>query len=285
MGKIIMKEILEIRINYEFATLLFNKEEGKNIGTSVKVIELLKEDPRYNKVPIIDQEIRSKYDRAFFFGWNIKRKYSTKELDASILLQLKIKTTFEPSGEDCGTLYDETETCKICGVNRKQIGPLLLSKKSIPKKDIARTIAGEIVVSNKFKNLFEKNNLKGMEFKQVYSKETPINFFQIIPTSPELQITQNTITGIDPFDLSETSDGEIYKCPNGHTLGLNLISEIYVKKIAYLNNFDFFQTEQKIGVKRGLLRPEPLYLCSKKMREIIVGDNLKGFDFEVTHLE
>lgn len=279
-----MKEILELRVNYDFATLLFKKEEGKNLGTSVKVVELLKGDPRYNKVPIIDQEIRSKYGRAFYFGWNIKRKYSTKELDTSKLLQIKIKKTFEPTGEDCGTLYDETETCKICGVNRKQIGPLRLSKKSIPKEDISRTIAGEVLVSEKFKNVFENNNLKGIEFKQVYSKKTPLNYFQIIPYSPKLQITQNTILGINPFDLSETSDGEIYKCPIGHTLGLILISEIYVKKTDYINNFDFLETEQKIGVKRGFLRPEPIYLCSNKFREIIIKDRLKGFDFEVAHL-
>ena len=142
-----MKETLELRINYDYANLLFKADEGKNLGTSVKVVELSKDDPRYNQVPIIAKQLQQKYDKAFFFGWEIKRKYSKKELEAATLLHLKIKTVFEPAGEECGTLYDETVSCEVCGANRKQISPLTLKHGSVPKKDIARTIVGEVVVS------------------------------------------------------------------------------------------------------------------------------------------
>ena len=141
-----MKETIEFRINYDYAHLLFKADEGKNLGTSVKVVELSKEDPRYSQIPIIDREVKKKYDKGFFYSWQIKRKYSKKELDTATLLHLKIKAVFEPTGEECGTLYDESAACEICGANRKQLSPLILIKGTIPKTDIARTIGGEVVV-------------------------------------------------------------------------------------------------------------------------------------------
>ena len=53
-----MKETLELRINYDYADLLFKADEGKNLRTSVKVVELSKEDPRYNQVPIVAGEVK-----------------------------------------------------------------------------------------------------------------------------------------------------------------------------------------------------------------------------------
>lgn len=151
-----MKEILELRINYNYANLLFKTDEGKNIGTSVKIIEITKDDPRYKLIPIISNEVKRNYDKSFFFGWKLKRKYEKKELDSAKLLHLKINTIFEPTGEENGTIYDEQSACKLCGANRKQIGPLILKKGTIPPKDIAKTIGGEIVVSSKFMDSAKK---------------------------------------------------------------------------------------------------------------------------------
>lgn len=280
-----MKEIVEFRVSYDFAHLLFNEGEGKNLGTSVRIVKLEKDDPKFSRIPVIAKEVKKKHGRGFYFGWQIKRKYTKKELEGATLLQVKVKSNFEPAGEECGTEYNESTACEICGANRKQIGPLRLQKSSIPKKDIARTIAGEVIVSGYFKKAFESSNLKGIKFEQVFSKDKPIDFFQPIPVATELPTTGNTITGIDPFDLSETSDGEVYKCPNGHTIGLNLLSELFVKDLPQIVNFDFFATEQKIGVRRGLLRPEPLYLCSQEFRKMVLNEKLKGFEFEIAHIE
>src|ERR1039457_6528056 len=147
-----MKETLELRINPEYANLLFKADEGKNLGKSVKVVELSKYDKRYSQIPIIAKQVQGNYGKSFFFGWEIKRKYSKKELDSASLMHLKILNTFGPAGEECGTLYDERKACKICGAKRKQISSLRLKKSSVPRKDIARTIAGEVVVSEKFAN-------------------------------------------------------------------------------------------------------------------------------------
>lgn len=280
-----MKEIFEFRINKDYVHLLFDKNSNKISGDFVSVVQLEKDDPQFSQIPIIRNQVKAKFDSGFYYGWKIKRKYTKKEMREARLFQIKIKSTFEPAGEECGTEYDETTACEICGANRKQLGTLKLQKSSFPKKDIARTIAGEVIVSNNFMKKFKANKLKGLEFKQVYSKDKPIEYFQPIPDSPELSIAENTITGIDPFDTSGRCEGEIYDCPLGHTKGLNLLSEIYVKDVAQIEDFDFFVTEQKIGVKRGLLRPEPLYLCSQQFRQVILNEKIKGFDFEIAHIE
>jgi len=67
-------------------------------------------------------------------------------------------------------------------------------------------------------------------------------------------------------------------------IGLNLISEPYVDA-ASLTMGDFFVSKQKIGVKRGVLRPEPLYFCSPKLYRAIKIQKLKGFGFEIAHVK
>ena len=275
-----MKETLELRINYDYAHLLFKADEGQNIGTSVKVVELSKEDSRYRQVPIIAEEVRKKYNGKFFFGWKIGRKYSRRELDTAILLHLKIKTIFEPTGEECGTLYDETAACTICGANRKQVSPLIFEKGTMPKKDIAKTIGGEVVVSEKFVNAVKRRNLKGLQFGAVNVEK----YYQLTANT-DIELSPNTIVGINPFDLSTSNEGEIYKCPKGDTIGLNLLSEPYVLNSQSIGKYDFYASRQKVGVRRGLLRPEPIYFCSPAFRKMVEEEKLSGFEFEITNIE
>jgi hypothetical protein len=279
-----MKETLELRINQDYASLLFSADEGKNLGASVKVVELSKYDPRYNQVQIIARQIQQKYNKAFFFGWEIKRRYNNKELEAATLLHMKIKTTFEPAGEECGTLYDETVACEICGAKRKQRSPLTLKNGSVPKKDIARTIAGEIVVSEKFAAAFKQKGMKGALLENVIFDKGPSNYYQLV-ASTEIELSQSTVAGINPFDLSTSNEGEIYKCPKGHTIGLNLLSEAYILNCLSIKENDFFASKQQVGIKRGLLRPEPLYLCSPAFREMVEVEKLTGFDFEIAYIQ
>lgn len=39
-------------------------------------------------------------------------------MDADLFL-IKIKKSFEPAGEECGTLFNEEVACEKCGANRK----------------------------------------------------------------------------------------------------------------------------------------------------------------------
>jgi hypothetical protein len=45
------------------------------------------------------------------------------------------------------------------------------------------------------------------------------------------------------------------------------------------------QYVERKGSKRGLLRPESRYLCSSAFRKMVEDEKLKGFVFEVAHIE
>jgi hypothetical protein len=278
-----MKETVELRIYKKYASLLLNPDEGKDLGLYVS-IDIPTNDPRFEKARSLTEEVREKHNDFFFMYSEIKRKYSKKEINTAELLHMKIKGTFEPAGEECGTLFDETSVCEICGANRKQISPLTLKKGTIPKKDIARTIAGEIVVSEKFATAYKQRGLKGAKLEPVVFTKGDSNYYQLVAEN-EIDLSQNTVAGINPFDLSTSNKGEIYKCPEGHTIGLNLISEPYVLGSPDIQNNDVLASKQMIGVNRGLLKPEPLYFCSQDFKRMVDEEKLKGIEFELTHIE
>lgn len=291
-----MKEILQLRLNNEFAHLLVDADEGIKLGSSIRLVNISRDDPRYVKIPIIKEQLKKQYDEALFFGWEIKRKYTKAEFDTAKLFRVIIKCAFEPAGEECGTVYDEASACNICGANRTQIGVLKLKSNSIPKKDIARTIGGEVVVSRLFYLNFKKWSLTGLEFGSVHYKNSISNYNQLI-ASERLNLSDLTVAGINPFDLSTSSEGtefvvsdtykvklesEIYRCPKGHTIGLNPLSEAYVYFKNSINTSDFFSSTQLLGVRRGLLNPKPLYFCSPAFRKMVLETKMRGFDFEIT---
>jgi ribosomal protein S14 len=278
-----MKEFCELRINNTYIDLLPQTITGNNLGPVTRII-IEVNSIEYQSLKEIAEKVKIEKTESFFYGWGIKRNYSKKELFNATLFHLIIGNVFEPPGEVCETLYDETTACEICGANRKQIGSLKLKKGTIPKKDIAITIAGEIVVSEKFKEAFKQRNLKGLELIPVEFAKSTSDYYQLVATS-EIELSQSTVAGINIFDLSTSSEGEIYKCPKGHTIGLNLLSEAYVLNSPSISECDFFVSKQRIGVKRGLLRPEPIYFCSQAFREMAEEEKLIGFEFEIANIE
>jgi hypothetical protein len=178
---------------------------------------------------------------------------------------------------------------------------LKLKRGSIPKKDIARTIAGEAVVSGKLAAAFKQRGLTGAAFEPIVFNKSISNYYQLVAPSPALELTEKTIVGHNPFNMStETYEAteftvsggykvrfekEVYKCPKGHIIGPGLLSEPYIFSTPAINDYDFFVSKQKIGAKQGLCRPEPLYLCSPAFRKMVKEEKLSGFDFEVAHIE
>jgi hypothetical protein len=252
---------------------------GNDIGPVTR-IKIEKGSPEYLLIKDIAEKVKAENSESFFYGWGIKRKYSKSELSNALLFTLNMSNVFEPTGEECGTQYDETAACEICGANRKQTSPLILKKGTIPKKDIAQTIGGEIVVSEKFVNVITQKNLKGLQFNP-----TNIEKYYQLTANREIELSQNTIAGINIFDLSTSCQNEIYKCPNGHTIGLNRLSEAYVTDSPLIKEFDFLVSRQELGVKRGLLRPEPIYFCSPVFRQMVEEEKLSGFEFEIANIE
>ena len=173
-----MKEVIEFRINNKYAHLLFKPGEGKRNSLNT-IIRITKYDPKFELIRILDKKIKEQNKDFFFLYSNIKRVYSKKEIETAKLLHMLIRTTFEPAGEECGTFYDETTVCEICGANRIQTGALKLKKGTIPKKDIARTIAGEVVVSEKFAEAIKLRSLKGVVLKPVIFDKGTSSYYQL----------------------------------------------------------------------------------------------------------
>jgi hypothetical protein len=85
------------------------------------------------------------------------RKYTKSELHNAEVLRVTIPTYFEPSGEECGTIYQTL--CDKCNLGR-QLSGLILDVRRIPRyKDISQTVAWvEWVVSSKFASIFKGKN-------------------------------------------------------------------------------------------------------------------------------
>jgi hypothetical protein len=281
-----MKEIFEFRIDEDFANRLFRPDEGKKLSSGiVRLIRVPGDDPRLSEIGNLQKQIHRECGRAFFFGWDILRKYSIEELEAASLFHLKITSTFEPAGEECETKYDPSTASPCCGAGAKQAIPLFLDLKRIPKsKDISRTIAGEIVVSRRVFEIFARHAITGIELSPVRSNQSSsvesTDWFQFTVPKANADIVAPTRVGIDPFD--DDDKGE-YRCPLGDLIGLNLLSEVSIKSTS-LGDADIICSRQFVGVRRGLLRPENIILVSPEVRRLIESEKLKGFEIEVAHL-
>jgi len=284
-----MKTIYEFRVVKKYAHLLFKKEECHEIGSDfICVVHLEDNDPRLKEFPKIINLVRRKNDSFFFSSWHMIHQYSKKELYASLLLHIKINRMFEPCGEEQGAIYDDRMACPICGDNRKQISSLILKYSSIPKTDISRTIADEVVVSERFVELYEKYHFTGASFKEINylgrKKDRPIAYYQLIIPEAVIELSDKTIRGCDPFNLSDRSENEIYRCPNGHTVGLNLLSEVHIKPTEGNQYHDLNATRQKFGVRRGLLNPYSLLICSNRFMRVFKEERLKGLTFDRVYI-
>ena len=53
-----MREIVELRVNERYANVLF-RNEGKRLGTSVRKIQIDREDPRFQRISELQGVCRS----------------------------------------------------------------------------------------------------------------------------------------------------------------------------------------------------------------------------------
>jgi hypothetical protein len=241
-------------------------------------------DERVQRIGEIQRAFRKRGD-FFFIYWDIRRKYSAKELQAAELLHLMVRAVFEPPGESCGTEYDESVACQRCGAGARQVSELILDTKRIPKgKDIARTISGEVVVSRRLVEAFRERGLRGAEFRPVLHRGRRVfessEWGQLVVTSKPVKFNAQTLTGNTPFDLDERDE---YRCPQGHTAGMAWLSELFVSRATH-DGSDLLQTEKAFGLRRGVLRPRSRLLISQKLYQMMLEMKAKGFAVEVAHL-
>jgi hypothetical protein len=172
-----MRETLEIRVPCKNAGRLFATGEVKSLGDPrmpgdrTCSATMRTDDPRFPRIGEFQREMRKHEGKPFFYGWEFRRSYSTSELNAAEIFHLWITAAFEPAGEQCGTIYDESTACPICAAGRTQISDLVLDLRKAPKsKHIARTIADEWIVSQWLAELLVNAGMTGFDFRPVHHK-------------------------------------------------------------------------------------------------------------------
>jgi hypothetical protein len=217
----------------------------------------------------------------FSIGWHW-RKYSLFELRQAEVLLLRIPSYFEPSGEACGTIYETL--CDHCNLGR-QVSDLVVDLRRVPQqKDISQTIAWvEWVVSAEFEQTFLENNLRGAEFRGIFDLRKPTktskDWRQLWITGQAGKLAEATKLGQDPFKPDEVS----WRCPVGHAIVTQFLSEIYLRRDAW-DGSDISVTTDLFGQGRSSLRPRPLIIISQRMYSVLHKAGLKGLSYEIAHL-
>lgn len=281
-----MKELYELRLFERYANRMLSEAEGIRLGAGlVRLLRIYSDSQKFLELSEFNHQIKNEGRSGIFSAWKVHREYSNEEIESANLFHLTIWKTFEPAGEENGTEYDEASACPICGSGATQITPLFLPKKRIPtSQDISRTIAGEIIVSGRVKDLFAREDITGAMFSPVRfvggTRSDSNDWFQLHVHGDFADISPHTRIGIDPFDEDERGE---CRCPWRDLLGLNLLSEVSIVS-ATRGDADIFATRQFVGVRRGMLRPERIVLVSSRLRKLIMAEKLKGFRFEVAYL-
>ena len=258
----------------------------------------------------LQTHLEEKRKESFFYSWELIRKYSQDELDSAEILHLIVTAVFEPAGEECGTTYDEEKGCthifrnadgKVrissrqvlsfnvkdsCGVGATQTSELFLDLKRIPtRKDVAETIGGQTVVAAGLGRSLADSGMTGFALGRVGSatkgprqSETSKSWSQLLINSAPIPVSAQTRSGVNYLDRDRQG---VYRWTFGHVLGLNLLSELFVDRVAW-DGSDVFRTREHFGVRRGVLRPFAPRLITQRFYAALKRASARGFRVEVT---
>lgn len=118
------------------------------------------------------------------WGERIDYQFDEKELASCKLLTfggLRYPKIF--AGPETGTKYDLTNACNKCGSGAVQIGPLRIRPSDLKKLDVQNSIYWHVIISRRLRDLFLKEDVKEVEFREVVSKidNKGLGYYQIIP--------------------------------------------------------------------------------------------------------
>jgi hypothetical protein len=280
-----VRETYEFRIREPLAGRVFASDEGRLVGFGVRKVRVDSRDPRLELVGETDRQVKQEGGGYFFSTWNLARGYSKRELLEAELFLLLPLVSFEPAGEECGTVYDDRHACDACSAGAERVGPLFLATNKLPKRrDVAKSIAGEVVVSQRFVDACRSAGVSGASFAAVRQKGgadlRPLGWYDLRVQPPYAQVISPTRAGVTPFDADVAGE---FRCPNGDTIGLNLLTEITISR-ASRGEADIVATQQFVGRRGGLLRPERQILVSRKVRRILREHKISGYRLEVAHV-
>jgi len=210
------------------------------------------------------------------------RKYTKDELRNAEALTLNISSYFEPSGEECGTIYETL--CKKCNLGR-QVSDLILDLRFVPqRKDMGQTIAKvEWIVSSRFVQAFREQGLTGAEFRSVFEFKHPTrkskDWHQLWITGKAGKLSEETTLGKDAFSPSQID----WRCPLGHSVATDILSEIFLQRET-LDGSDIAISNDLFGQGRNLLRPTPLIVISPRLYQLLCEYKIKGFSCEIARV-
>lgn len=262
------------------------KRVGRTVikGTECVEVRVPSNSPEFEEIRRFIDGKRKQGDRGFsdFAIGRYLRKYTKAELQNAEILRLTITSQFEPSGEECGTIYETL--CNHCNLGR-QASDLILDLRRVPQqKDISETIAWvEWVMSSRFVRIFTENKLAGAEFRPTFDLRNPTkpatDWYQLLVAGKAAKLSELTKLGRDPFSPSEIS----WRCPLGHSIVTEFLSEVYLQRDTW-DRSDIAVTSALFGQGRNLLRPMPLIIISQRAYRVLEEAGLKGFGYEVAHL-
>lgn len=278
-----MRECLELRIPEENAADYLPPGIGARLRSGlVRKVTVDTSDPLCAEICRLQRQFAAQ-GRFFFLGWSFHRHYSQIELAEAVLLSVFPSRTFEPAGEECGTVYDDSKACPECGSGAPQTGPLFLDGGSIPLgTDFACTIADELIVTSRVEAAFRDAGVTGVDFQPIFLKDSRAArssaHLQMVVNGPFLTLDPATKLGDGP--CGEEGYG---RCSRGDLAGLNLLSQVAVRRDS-LTSADVLATAQWVGVRRGLLRPRRLILFSQLAWQVAKRAHLRGLLVDVAHV-
>lgn len=276
-----MREIYDFRLFESEAARYLGEGIGIRIGALTRQVVTTAGADEFTLIGNVQRRLLAD-GRRLIASWNVRRKYTPSELAVAQILRLQVTRTFEPAGEECGTVYDETNACPYCGCNRSQVSPLRLRTGHLPTSDLADTIARETVASGRLIRIARDVAATGLELAALEhcdsSREYAGDFQQVHVVGPRAELVAPTAWGHTPFD----DEGSI-PCPNGHVGGLNVLSEAHVSAASW-PGLDVVLTRQHEGRTSGLLRPNPLVIISASAYRSLRQFKLTGWIAEVAHL-
>lgn len=112
------------------------------------------------------------------------------------------------------------------------------------------------------------------------SRKPSAEWVQLEVTSKPVQTCPPTEFGVNCFDRDEKGR---YRCPEGHTSGLHLLTEVWIKRADW-DGADLVATTNLYGQRAGYFVPEPALLISPRLYRFLSERKVKGAGFEVAHL-
>ena len=277
-----MRELLELRLSAEEAALYVPGYANQGLDPLDTVrLHLETHDPLVEELRAVEAGYRAR-GTTLFTMCAVRRHYTPRELQAAERLKVEFWPFFMPSGEECGTRYDEARACPLCGAGAPQLGELRLNVGRIPKsRDLAFTPGAEFIVSSRLVKAMRARRITGFELRPVLSKggKPTDAWHQLIIPSATVKTAPPTFFGRSYL----APEPDETRCPKGHVLGRRLLSPLHVKRSS-LQPLDWQALKGLLGSRQGLFRPHPLFIISQRLYRLLKELKVRNLNEEVAHV-